>query len=724
MAVAERTTLDGSEAARRGNRDAVLRSPQETARRFADHPEAVAETVRLADRLRFDLTRDLGYRFPDFVAGHPGETAQAALTRVCVHQLGARYPNAARRVEARARLDEELALIEHHGLAGFFLLHRDLLEMAREVALRVRPAGSARRGLPPGRGRGSSVGSIVCYLTGLSHIDPVANRLFLGRFLNRDMASVPDIDLDFPRDIRETLIKEVIERYGSEHAALVAAFPTFRARMAIRELGAALALPEADLERLARMSDGWTSAGELAEQLKVAARRRGAAGLLAALAGARLPGPRGRRPAAPPLPALGRHGGQRAPAGGAGAGGAGRLPRPPDLPVGQGLLRRRRLREDRRARPGDALGGRGVRRPDRPLARRARRPVADRLHRPGGLRRDPGRRHGGRLPDREPGPDAEPAPDPAREPRGPDRAGRPDPARAGQRRRGAPLRQAPARQARGPGLRAALRPPAAGRRAARHARRGGLPGAGARGGDGARRLHPRPGRGPAPRHEPQAQPRRHDRPLARVPRRRPRARGRRPDHPHGLHQADRLLELRLPQGPLGGLRGARLPERLAAPALPGRVPLRPAERPADGLLPAGQPGPRRPAARRAGAARPASAAPGPSARSRTAPSGSAWATCARCATRPPAAWWPSAMRTAPSATWPTSPPAPTCAASSSPSSCAPARPTSSSGRAGRCSGSSASWPAREPAPRAASSRCRCRRPPPRRCPSPAGWSGP
>ena len=268
VAIAERTTLDGSEAARRGNRDAVLRSPEETARRFADHPEAVAQTVRLADRLRFDLTRDLGYRFPDFVAGHPGETARDALTRVCVHQLGARYPNATRRAEARRRLDEELALIEHHGLAGFFLLHRDLLELAREVALRVRPAGSARRGLPPGRGRGSSVGSIVCYLTGLSHIDPVANRLFLGRFLNRDMASVPDIDLDFPRDIRETLIKEVIERYGSEHAALVAAFPTFRARMAIRELGAALALPEADLERLARMADGWSSAGELAEQLK------------------------------------------------------------------------------------------------------------------------------------------------------------------------------------------------------------------------------------------------------------------------------------------------------------------------------------------------------------------------------------------------------------------------------------------------------------------------
>ncbi len=122
------------------------------------------------------------------------------------------------------------------------------------------------------------------------------------------------------------------------------------------------------------------------------ARRRGQAGL-AALAGAGVPGARGGGAAPTPVTALGRHGGERPPADRAGAGGAGRLPRAPDLPVGQGLLRRRRLREDRPARPGDALVRRGVHRPDRPRARRERRPLAHRLHRPGGLRRDPGRRH-------------------------------------------------------------------------------------------------------------------------------------------------------------------------------------------------------------------------------------------------------------------------------------------------------------------------------------------
>ncbi len=265
VAVRMRLTLDGSEAQRRGNRDAVLRTPEETAERFAAHPRAVAETVRLAERLEFDLTRDLGYAHPDFTA--PGESAQATLTRICRMQMGARYPNAARRREASVRLDEELALIEHHGLAGFFLLHREILEIAREVAHTCRPAGSARRILPPGRGRGSSVGSIVCYLTGLSHVDPVRNRLFLGRFLNRDSTSVPDIDLDFPRDIREGLIAEIIRRYGHEHAAMVAAFPTFRARMAIRELGGALALPPADIERLAKLSDGWSSPTALEEEI-------------------------------------------------------------------------------------------------------------------------------------------------------------------------------------------------------------------------------------------------------------------------------------------------------------------------------------------------------------------------------------------------------------------------------------------------------------------------
>ena len=109
----------------------------------------------------------------------------------------------------------------------------------------MRGPDSVRALLAPGRGRGSSVSSLVCYLIGLSHIDPIASRLTLGRFLHEDLRGLPDIDLDFPRDIREVLIPRVHERFGHDRAALVAAFPTFRARGAIRELGKVLGLPPA-----------------------------------------------------------------------------------------------------------------------------------------------------------------------------------------------------------------------------------------------------------------------------------------------------------------------------------------------------------------------------------------------------------------------------------------------------------------------------------------------
>ncbi|HEU5215450.1 MAG TPA: error-prone DNA polymerase [Gaiellaceae bacterium] len=258
VAVRCRTSLEGCERERRGNHESALLSPAQNLDRFADFPEAVEQTARLAERLEFDLTEELGYRYPDFSDG--AEPAIVQLRRVCENAFAERYSDLnGHKRRVRRRLEEELALIDELGLAGFFLLHWEVLELAREVALEVRGPGSMRHVLPPGRGRGSSVGSLVCYLTGLSHVDPVANNLSLGRFLNRELASVPDIDLDFPRDIREKLIVRVVERYGQEHAALVASFATYRSRGAIRDVGKALGLPYADLERLARLTDGWNA---------------------------------------------------------------------------------------------------------------------------------------------------------------------------------------------------------------------------------------------------------------------------------------------------------------------------------------------------------------------------------------------------------------------------------------------------------------------------------
>ncbi len=259
-------TLESSEPRRRGNSTSALASPAAMAARFAEHPDAVTESVRLAERLAFDLTAGLGYRYP----GSEDEGADAKLARVCAARLAERYAGSPHRAAAETRLDQELATIRGLGLSGFFLLHRDMLELARDVALEVRGAGSARAVLPPGRGRGSSVSSIVCYLTGLSHVDPVAADLFSGRFLNDEATSMPDIDLDFPRDIREVLIPRVHERYGHEHSALVAAFPTYRPKGAVRDLGKALGLPPAEIDRVAKTVGFHETAAEIERDLVAA----------------------------------------------------------------------------------------------------------------------------------------------------------------------------------------------------------------------------------------------------------------------------------------------------------------------------------------------------------------------------------------------------------------------------------------------------------------------
>src|ERR671915_1410048 len=266
VAIRNRTSLEGCEPDRRGNHESVLCPPERMAERFPLDRDAVARTAELAARLEFDLTEDLGYRYPDF--SDAGEPAIELLAGVCWRAFGDRYNlcNSLLQSRARPRLEEELALIDEIGLAGFFLLHWEVLELAKNVAREVRGRDSPRHALPPGRGRGSSVGSMVCYLTGLSHVDPVAADLSLGRFINRELESVPDIDLDFPRDIREKLIVAVTERYGREHAALVASFATYRSRGAIRDLGKALGLPFGELERLAHISDGW-NARKVAEEL-------------------------------------------------------------------------------------------------------------------------------------------------------------------------------------------------------------------------------------------------------------------------------------------------------------------------------------------------------------------------------------------------------------------------------------------------------------------------
>ncbi len=269
-AIRHRTTLDGSHDVRHPNSEFWLRPPKDMVERFVDRPDAITNTCIIARRCAsFDLTRDLGYTFPDF-RGADTRPAPQALAELCRVKLDDLYPLGSRnRDEAARRLEDELRLVEHHGLCGFFLVYNDLFELAREVACDVRRGSRRASGnLLPGRGRGSSVSSIICYFLGLSHIDPIENHLFIGRFLNEELASVPDIDLDFPREIREELIRRVYTRYGHEHVGLVSTFPTYRLRSAVREIGKALDLPIGEIEQIAKLASGFGSAAGIREEME------------------------------------------------------------------------------------------------------------------------------------------------------------------------------------------------------------------------------------------------------------------------------------------------------------------------------------------------------------------------------------------------------------------------------------------------------------------------
>ena len=231
-----------------------LKSPPEMAAMFRRYPDAVANTRAISERCS-------DFVLPQYLAGHyaypdcpvpPGYDAHSWLRRLCEESAARRYGQIDRRV--RERLDEGFDLIGRHGLAGFFLVYHRIVGLARECMLELGHGHSESplEWLPPGRGRGSSVSMLVGYLIGLSHVDPVEYGLTLDRFLSSETAVLPDIDLDFPRDIRERLILRVIDEWGWDHAALAGMMPTYKARGIVRDLGKALGLPNNEVAALAR----------------------------------------------------------------------------------------------------------------------------------------------------------------------------------------------------------------------------------------------------------------------------------------------------------------------------------------------------------------------------------------------------------------------------------------------------------------------------------------
>ncbi len=273
VAIQHNRSLEETHRERRPNGQFYLKSPEEMAALFAERPNALRNSLRIAERCAFDLTRDLGYRFPDYPVPD-GETPQSHLEALCRQAAVRRYGGLNERV--RERLNEEFRLIEKHGLAGFFLIYYDIIQMAREIMIELglSDAEIPLEERPPGRGRGSSVAMLVGYLIGLSHIDPLEYNLSLERFLSDDLGSVPDIDLDFPRNIREELILRVHRKWGWDRAALTGMISTYQMKGAIRDLGKALGLPAQDVDKLAKRVDAY-SAKELGLEMQLLPEYRG-----------------------------------------------------------------------------------------------------------------------------------------------------------------------------------------------------------------------------------------------------------------------------------------------------------------------------------------------------------------------------------------------------------------------------------------------------------------
>jgi len=260
-------SLEETHRERRPNSEYYLRPVAELADLFRECPKALENTLRIAQRCAFDLTRDLGYAFPDYPAP-PGHTPQSYLEKLCHEAAVRRYGSVTQQV--RARLDEEFRLIRKFNLAGFLLMYHEVIKLGREVMISqgLSDPSLTLEENPPGRGRGSSVALLAGYLIGLSHIDPLRYDLSLERFLPEDvMTNVPDIDLDFPRSIREDLILRVHEKWGWERAALTGTIGTYQIKGAVRDLGKALGLPEAEIDQLARQAD-WGSARKLKSKME------------------------------------------------------------------------------------------------------------------------------------------------------------------------------------------------------------------------------------------------------------------------------------------------------------------------------------------------------------------------------------------------------------------------------------------------------------------------
>ena len=237
-------TLDDPTRPRDYTEDQYLKPPREMAELFADLPEALANSVEIAQRCSFQLA--LGQpRLPDFqvpegkgAAGHLQEQARSGFQN---RGTGSMTDRTAGPDEYEARLEQELEVICDMGFEGYYLIVADFIGWARD------------NGIPVGPGRGSGAGSLVAYALGITDLDPIEHDLLFERFLNPERVSMPDFDIDFCIEGRDRVIEYVAQRYGRDRVSQIITFGSMAARAVVRDVGRALGMPYGYVDRIAKL---------------------------------------------------------------------------------------------------------------------------------------------------------------------------------------------------------------------------------------------------------------------------------------------------------------------------------------------------------------------------------------------------------------------------------------------------------------------------------------
>jgi len=226
---------------RMNNDTYYLRSPEEMQSLFSQVPEAISNTLEIAERCELDLARK-GYHLPQFEVP-AGETASTFLRELCQDGLRRNAPEQAESEEFQRRLDYELSVINQMGFAEYFLIVWDLCRFSREKNIWYNV-------------RGSGNGSLVAFALDITSVEPLSHALLFERFLNPDRVTMPDIDLDFQDDRRAEVMEYCNQKYGADRVAQIITFGTMAARGAVRDVGRVMAIPLADVDRVAKLVPG------------------------------------------------------------------------------------------------------------------------------------------------------------------------------------------------------------------------------------------------------------------------------------------------------------------------------------------------------------------------------------------------------------------------------------------------------------------------------------